>query len=188
MTITASQTLTIEQYLELEANSTTKHEYRNGKIVEIPGGTTIDNQLAGKVITQLNNAIDLADAAFQVYSSGMKIWIENYNRFVYPDAVVVGLKPEYYKQRKETITNPLLIIKVTSLDLGDKFNMYHTIPFFQEYLIVSQEQHHVSRFFREAPDLWRTSDYDSLEDMIPLQSMGLEIPMLGIYKGVDLNP
>ena len=66
--------------------------------------------------------------------------------------------------------------------------MYHTIPFFQEYLIVSQEQHHVSRFFREAPDLWRTSDYDSLEDMIPLQSMGLEIPMLGIYKGVDLNP
>lgn len=48
MTITADQTFTIEQYLELEANSTTKHEYRNGKIVEIPGGTTIDNQWVWK--------------------------------------------------------------------------------------------------------------------------------------------
>lgn len=188
MGITAGSTFTIEQYLELEASSTTKNEYRNGKIIEILGGTTTDNLLAGKVITQLNNAIDVSDAAFQVYSSNMKIWIENYNRFVYPDAVVVGLKPEYYKQRKETITNPLLVIKVTSLDSGDKFNMYRTIPFFQEYLIVSQEQYHVSRFFRKAPDLWRTFDYDNLEDMIPLQSMGLEISMLGIYKGVDLNP
>lgn len=193
MTITASQIFTIEEYLELEAHSLSKHEYHNGKIIEMSGGTVVHNQLGGKVITQLNNAIDAKDAAFQVYSSDMKIRIESNNRFVYPDAVVVTLKPEFYKKCKDIITNPLLIVEVSSnssmsFDLGDKFNMYRTISFFQEYLIVSQEKHHVSRFFREAPDLWRTSDYYSLEDMIPLQSMGLEISMMGIYKGVDLNP
>ncbi|WP_373552913.1 Uma2 family endonuclease [Haliscomenobacter sp.] len=193
MTIAASQIFTIEEYLELEAHSLSKHEYHNGKIVEMSGGTVVHNQLGGKVITQLNNVIDAHDAPFQVYSSDMKIRIESNNRFVYPDAVVVTLNPEFYKKRRDIITNPLLIVEVSSnssaaFDLGDKFNMYRSLSAFQEYLIVSQEKYHVSRFYRESADLWRTSDYYNLEDMIPLQSMGLEIPMLGIYKGVDLNP
>jgi Uma2 family endonuclease len=193
MTITASQIFTIEEYLELEAHSLSKHEYHNGKIIEMAGGTTTHNELSGKLITQLNIAIDAKDAVFKVYSSDMKIWVEVINRFLYPDAVAVALKPEYYNNRRDIITNPLLIVEVTSsstqgYDTNSKFSYYRSIPSFSEYLLVSQEQHHVSRFFREAPDLWRTSDYYNLEDMIPLQSMGLEIPMMGIYKGVDLNP
>jgi Uma2 family endonuclease len=193
MTITASQFFTIEEYLELEAHSLSKHEYHNGKIIEMAGGTTTHNELSGKLITQLNIAIDAKDAVFKVYSSDMKIWVEVINRFLYPDAVAVALKPEYYNNRRDIITNPLLIVEVTSsstqgYDTNSKFSYYRSIPSFSEYLLVSQEQQHVSRFFREAPDLWRTSDYYNLEDMIPLQSMGLEIPMMGIYKGVDLNP
>lgn len=193
MTITASQIFTIEEYLELEAHSLSKHEYHNGKIIEMAGGTTTHNELSGKLITQLNIAVDAKDAVFKVYSSDMKIWVEKFNRFLYPDAVTVALKPELYNNRRDIITNPLLVVEVTSpssqgYDNNSKFGYYRSIPSFSEYLLVSQEQHHVSRFFREAPDLWRTSDYYSLEDMIPLQSMGLEIPMLGIYKGVDLNP
>ncbi|MDX2067555.1 MAG: Uma2 family endonuclease [Haliscomenobacter sp.] len=193
MTITASQIFTIEEYLELEAHSLSKHEYHNGKIIEMAGGTTTHNELSGKLITQLNIAIDAKDAVFKVYSSDMKIWIEKFNRFLYPDAVTIALKPELYNNRRDIITNPLLVVEVTSpssqgYDNNSKFGYYRSIPSFSEYLLVSQEQHHVSRFFREAPDLWRTSDYYNLEDMIPLQSMGLEIPMLGIYKGVDLNP
>ena len=193
MTITASQIFTIEEYLELEAHSLSKHEYHNGKIIEMAGGTTTHNELSGKLITQLNIAIDAKDVVFKVYSSDMKIWVEKFNRFLYPDAVTVALKPELYNNRRDIITNPLLVVEVTSpsgqgFDNNSKFGYYRSIPSFSEYLLVSQEQHHVSRFFREAPDLWRTSDYYNLEDMIPLQSMGLEIPMMGIYKGVDLNP
>ena len=193
MTITASQIFTIEEYLELEAHSLSKHEYHNGKIIEMAGGTTTHNELSGKLITQLNIAIDAKDAVFKVYSSDMKIWVEKFNRFLYPDAVTVALKPELYNNRRDIITNPLVVVEVTSpssqgYDNNSKFGYYRSIPSFSEYLLVSQEQHHVSRFFREAPDLWRTSDYYNLEDMSPLQSMGLEIPMSGIYKGVDLNP
>lgn len=193
MTIAASKIYTIEEYLELEAHSLTKHEYHNGKMIEMSGGTVVHNQLGGKVITQLNNVIDAHDAPFQIYTSDMKIRIESVNRFVYPDAVVVTIKPEFYKKRKDVITNPLLVVEVSSnssaaFDLGDKFNMYRSIATFQEYLIVSQEKYHVSRFYREATDLWRTSDYYNLDEMIMLQSMGLEISMKGIYKGVDLNP
>lgn len=192
MTITASQNYTIEEYLVMEERSLEKHEFHDGKIIKMSGGTAVHNQLGGKVITQLNNVIDAYDAPFQVYSSDMKIRVESVNRFLYPDAVVVTLKPEFYKKRKDIITNPLLIVEVTSAstkgyDANSKFAYYSSIPSFSEYLLVSQERHHVTRFYREAEDLWRTSNYDSLDDVIPLQSMGLEISMQGIYKGVDLN-
>lgn len=176
----------------MEERSLEKHEFHDGKIIEMSGGTTIHNQLGGRIITQLNIAVDAQDSPFKVYSSDMKIWVESRNRFLYPDAVTVALKPELYKNRRDIITNPLLVVEVTSAsteayDTNSKFSYYRSIPSFKEYLLVSQERHHVARFFREAPDLWRTSDYYNLEDMIPLQSMGLEISMKGIYKGVDLN-
>lgn len=192
MTITASQTFTIEEYLEMEARSLYKHEFHDGKIIQMAGGTTIHNQLALIVGAEILMAVRSQDKVFQVYNSDMKIWVELINRFLYPDAVTVALKPEYYNNRRDIITNPLLIVEVTSAssevyDSNSKFSYYRSIPSFSEYLLVSQERHHVARFHREAEDLWRTSDYYNLEDVIPLQSMGLEIKMSGIYKGVDLH-
>lgn len=191
MTITASKTFTIEEYLELEERSLTKHEYHNGKILEMAGGTTTHNQLTMTVGAEILIAIRNQEKIFQLYSSDMKIWIENILRFVYPDAVTVADQPMYYNNRRDIITNPLLIVEVSSTgtdtyDRNGKFDLYRTLPSFQEYLIVSQEMQHVSRYFREAPDLWRTADYFKLDEMIPLQSMGVEIPMFGIYRGVEL--
>lgn len=192
MTITASQNYTIEEYLEMEARSLQKHEFHDGKIIQMAGGTTVHNQLALIVGAEILMAVRSQDKVFQVYNSDMKIWIEVISRFLYPDAVTVALKPEYYNNRRDIITNPLLIVEVTSAsteayDVSGKFAYYCSISSFSEYLLVSQERHHVTRFYREAEDLWRTSNYDSLDDVIPLQSMDLEISMKGIYKGVDLN-
>ena len=192
MTITASKTFTIEEYLELEERSLTKHEYHNGKILEMAGGTTTHNQLTMTVGAEILIAIRNQEKIFQLYSSDMKIWIENLLRFVYPDAVTVADQPMYYNNRRDIITNPLLIVEVSSTgtetyDRNGKFDLYRTLPSFQEYLIVSQEMYHVSHYFREAPDLWRTADYFKLDEMIPLQSMGVEIPMFGIYRGVELG-
>lgn len=193
MTVSAASKLfTIEEYLELEERSLTKHEYDKGKIIELAGGTIVHNQLSGKIITQLNIAADSSEETFLVYTSDMKIWIESRDRFVYPDAVTVAQMPELYNNRRDIITNPLLIVEVTSIssetfDFHGKFHLYRTIPSFMEYLLVSQEMHHVIRQYREGPDLWRTTDYFGLDEMIPLQSMGVEISMQGIYRGVELG-
>jgi len=65
MTVSAASKLfTIEEYLELEQRSLTKHEYDKGKIIEIAGGTIAHNQLSGKIITQLNIAADTSDETF----------------------------------------------------------------------------------------------------------------------------
>lgn len=188
MAITTDQNFTIDEYLEREVRSLDKHEYHNGKIIKRgERTTTIHNQLALIVGAEILMAVRSKEKVFQVYNTDMKIWIEVINRFLYPGAVAVTLTPEYYNNQHDIITNPSLIVEITSGSTG-KFNHYRSIPIFSEYLLVNQERHHVARFYREAPDLWRTSDYYNLDEMIPLQSMGLEISMMGIYKGVDLNP
>lgn len=193
MTVSAASKLfTIEEYLELEERSLTKHEYDKGKIIEMAGGTTTHNQLTMTVGAEILISIRQQENVFHLYSSDMKIWIESRDRFVYPDAVTVAQKPELYNNRRDIITNPLLIVEVTSsstetFDFHGKFHLYRTVPSFMEYLLVSQEMHHVIRQYREAPDLWRTTDYFGLDEMIPLQSMGVEISMQGIYRGVELG-
>lgn len=193
MTVSAASKLfTIEEYLELEERSLTKHEYDKGKIIEMAGGTITHNQLSMTVGAEILISIRQQENVFHLYSSDMKIWIESRDRFVYPDAVAVAQKPELYNNRRDIITNPLLIVEVTSIstetfDFHGKFHLYRTIPSFMEYLLVSQEMHHVIRQYREGPDLWRTTDYFGLDEMIPLQSMGVEISMQGIYRGVELG-
>jgi hypothetical protein len=44
----------------------------------------------------------------------------------------------------------------------------------------------VTRYFREKENLWSMTDYVGQDALIPLQSMGVEIPLKGIYWGVDL--
>ena len=43
------QLYSIEEYLKLERNSNRKHEFYNGKIKEVPGGTTNHNLIASKL-------------------------------------------------------------------------------------------------------------------------------------------
>lgn len=120
----------------------------------------------------------------------MKIQIEKENRFVYPDAVVICEEPEYYKDRKDIIVNPILIVEVLSPeteenDRNGKFDSYRHLSTFKEYVLVSQNRIEAATFLREEKDLWRTTDFENIKDTIPLKSIGIEIQMEDIFDGIE---
>ncbi len=84
---------TVGEYLALEERAKNKHEFYNGKIIKMPGGTHIHNEIAANLIGVLKNALD--KKKFKVYTSDMKIHIPRLQSFVYPDAVVVFEKPQF---------------------------------------------------------------------------------------------
>jgi Uma2 family endonuclease len=45
-----AQPYTAEEYLALGVESITRHEYRNGEIVPMPGGTPTHNEIIGDLI------------------------------------------------------------------------------------------------------------------------------------------
>lgn len=184
---------TVEEYLDLEERSGEKHEYYDGKLITMPGGTHIHNEIAAKIISLLIVAAKQLPKKYKVYTSDMKIQIPEWKAFVYPDAVVVCEKPELWEGRKDVIVNPLLIVEVASpttkgYDRSVKFDKYRTLPSFKEYLLVMQTMPEVSQYSSEEKDLWRTTTHRGLDGKIQLRSLGCEMNLADIYEDIEFPP
>lgn len=74
---------TPEEYLELENQSEIKHEYLNGKIIAMSGGTTNHNKLALKIAAKLLAILE--EQGYEIYIGDVKLCIETSNLYTYPD-------------------------------------------------------------------------------------------------------
>lgn len=186
--------VSLKRYLEIEADSAEKIEFHDGKIIAMAGGTLTHNIIAGKAITALNIFIEAQNLPFLVAGSDMKIHIENPTpHVVFPDAVVICEQPIYYKDRKDIITNPLLIVEVLSpstevYDRTDKFGLYRTLPSFQEYVLIHQDQVKATVFTRQDDTTWIMRDYAGSEAVPVLHALhGCTLDFEKLYKGLDVK-
>ena len=181
---------TPEEYLAFEENSEFKHEYRNGEIVPMTGGTTNHNEIAGNFYSNLK--IPLKGQNYRVFFADVRLWIPRYNQYTYPDVMVIQGKPIYQGKGKTTVTNPILIMEVLSkstqdYDKGTKFDYYRSIPKLQEYILIDQHQYHVQKFTKNSDNNWVLSDIDNLENIVNLESLKLQISLQDLYDNVDFN-
>jgi Uma2 family endonuclease len=183
-------TYSIEEYFEMEVLSEDKLEYRNGKILEMPGAKPRHNLITAWIITYLN--ILLMDKAkkYFVLTSDTKIHIPKLNSFVYPDAVVICEEIQLLEGRNDVVINPLLIVEVLSKstavnDRTGKFFDYRNIPTFQEYILVEQDFPEVTSFYRKDERLWEEAVAIGLEDKMYLKSLDISIDLSQIYRQVE---
>ena len=186
----AEKLYTVQEYLAFEERATNKHEYYNGKILKMPGASYRHNQIATNVAAILVNA--LYDTNFIVTNSDTKIHISQLDSFVYPDAVVVFEKPEFYAGRNDVVLNPLLIVEVASLstkeyDRSLKFQRYKTLPSFKEYVLVEQAQPWVVASYKIADRTWKDTEANTLDGSVYLQSVDCTLELKRIYHGVLFN-
>ena len=179
-----------EEYLELEVNSEERHEYINGEIIVMTGGTPNHNKIAGNLYAALN--FGLKRQPYQVFITDQRLWIPNKRIYTYPDVMVVAGELELAEGRKDTITNPVLIAEVLSkstrnYDQVEKFAAYRTISTFQEYVLIDQYTMHVEHYYKTAPTKWIFSEYDGEEMMLSLSAFSFEISLADIYDKVDFT-
>jgi Uma2 family endonuclease len=181
---------TVEEYLELEVNSEERHEYINGEIVLMTGGTPEHNQIAGNFYAALNFA--LKRQPYRVFVTDQRLWIPRKRIHTYPDVMVVQGELQFEEGRKDTITNPLIIAEVLSLstknyDKDDKFAAYRTIPSFQEYLLIDQYTMQVEQYCKTEEKRWTFSEYDAPHEIVSLNSLAFQISLEDIYDKVMAN-
>ena len=138
-----------EEYLVLEETADDKHEYQDGEIVQMTGGTTDHNKIALNFASNLKFA--LKRKQYDIFIGDVKLWIPTYRQGTYPDVMLIKGESLYYGNGKTTVINPSLIVEVLSkstqnYDQGDKFFYYRSIPQFEEYILVSQDQYYVMQF------------------------------------------
>ncbi|MGG6297666.1 Uma2 family endonuclease [Leptolyngbya sp. AN02str] len=181
---------TPEEYLEFEVNSETRHEYINGEIIPMTGGTPEHNEIASILNAALRVA--LKGKPYSIFVADQRLWIPAHNLYTYPDVMVVPRPLERQQGRTDTITNPIMIAEVLSkstksYDRDEKFSAYRTIPSFQEYLLIDQYSMHAEQYFKTDTHQWLFTEYSDAESLLSLSSIPFEIQLADLYENVELE-
>jgi Uma2 family endonuclease len=178
--------MSYEEYLAWELTQEVRHEYFNGEVVAMAGGTRNHNRISGNCFKLLDAA--LADRPCEVYISDVKVQIQPRKKYFYPDVVVTCDERDTDEQ---LILFPCLIIEVLSpsteaFDRGFKFEQYRKSESLQEYILVQVEQPIVEVFQRDQGGKWLFSEY-GLGDRLFLKSVNIDISVSDLYKQVQFE-
>lgn len=181
---------TSEEYLEYEVNSEERHEYIDGEVIPVTGGTPNHNQIALNLSSALNFA--LKRQPYRVFVTDQRLWIPRKRIYTYPDLMVVQGELQLQDGRRDTITNPLMIAEVLSestrsYDKDKKFAAYRTIPSFQEYLLIDQYTMHIEQYFKTGKNSWTFFEYDDANEIVSLNSIPFQITLADIYDKVEFE-
>jgi Uma2 family endonuclease len=183
---------TVEEYLEMERLAPHKSEYYHGEIFSMAGGTPRHSYLASNMTIGIGSQLRAKKKSCRTYSSDLQIAISD-DQYAYPDVAVVCGKETLSNINSMAITNPILIVEVTSkssegFDKGGKFRRYQQIRSFREYVLISQENILVEVYFKpDDADFWQYKIYQSLDEVIKLQSIDIEVNMADIYFDWESN-
>jgi Uma2 family endonuclease len=177
-------TRTYAEYAAAEAMSATKHEWLNGEVFAMAGGTPEHAGLAASVIRELGLA--LRGRPCRVFSSDLRVRVQATGLATYPDASVFCNKLATDRDDPQAVVNPVVLIEVLSTsseayDRGEKFAHYRRIPSLQEYVLVSQHEPRIEVHRRNEAGRWELYEAGAGES-IELASIGCRLNVDDIYR------
>lgn len=181
------KTYTIAEYLQLEEQTEVRHEFINGEIMPMVGGTTNHNIVVGNIYITLR--IALKGKNIPVYMENVRLSIPKHNIFTYPDVMVMAGETIYDGESKTTVNNPAVIIEVLSdstrdYDLGRKFSYYRSLDTLQEYVLIEPEQTLIMIYRRDNNKHWSLDILDDATDRLRFNSLAIEMSLPDIYESL----
>ncbi|MGI0482871.1 Uma2 family endonuclease [Geminocystis sp. CENA526] len=181
---------TPEEYLELEQKSDTRNEYIDGEIIPMTGGTTNHNQIAGNFYRAFPLTINNQD--YYIYINDVKLWIDDYRFYSYPDLMIIESKPIYQSDNNTIVINPKVIIEVLSdstqkYDKTEKFRAYRSLPSLQEYILISQSSYYVEQFIKQTEQQWLFNALEGENNQLSLVSINFSISFNNLYQRIVFN-
>jgi Uma2 family endonuclease len=150
--------LTAGEYLAWEREQSDKHEYHRGEVFAMAGGSPRHNFLCGSMVAELRSAV--RGKGCYPLTSDQRLGLQEGERYVYADAVVVCGPLRMEPGTSDVLANPSVVVEVLSrsseaYDRGDKWEAYQRLPSLADYLLVSQWSVQIEHFQREAGGAWR---------------------------------
>lgn len=159
MGLAVRQRFTFEEYLQLEEISEVKHEFLEGQVWAMAGGSPEHAAIIGNVTTLLN--LQLRGQRCRVYTTELRVRAKVTGLGTYPDITVVcgRLERDPEDRSGHTVINPRVLVEVLSpsteaYDRGEKLTHYQTIPSVDEIVLVAQDRHEIEVIRREAGGTW----------------------------------
>lgn len=186
-----SRKYTLDEYLALEEKSEVRHEFYNGEITAMAGGTVNHNRLTRRVANLLEQQSSLKNCG--VFSENIKVDVRAGGHMPYPD-VIVTCHPFDLRGNNLVVRQPRLLVEVLSKstaqkDRDEKWHDYRKMPSLWYYVLVNQYSTTVELYSRvEETDEWIYTVYENREDVVVLPRLNAELSVGAIYEGIELIP
>lgn len=178
---------TPEEYFAWEEQQLERHEYIDGEVYAMSGGTIAHGEIAGNFLALLKAY--LRRSGCKTLNSDCRVSIVGATKYVYPDISVTC--DDRDKTTAQYVTYPCLIVEVLSpsteaYDRGNKFKMYRRNPSLQEYVLVSADAIEIELFRKTEIGDWRIINYQA-GDIVELKSVNFTCQIEQIYEDIVLN-
>ncbi|PZD71465.1 hypothetical protein C1752_06321 [Acaryochloris thomasi RCC1774] len=179
--------LTPEAYFAWEEQQLEKHEYIDGQVYAMSGGSVNHGRIAIRFTALFDSHLE--NTGCITGNSDIKINILETSNYTYPDASVTC--DDRDKTTIQYITYPCLIVEVLSdsteaYDRGGKFRMYRQNPALRDYLLVSSTKIEIDLYRKNDSGEWIILNYKA-GDTIELRSIDLSLAIEQIYRGLALT-
>ena len=172
------------EYVRLEDASSTRHEFWNGEIYAMAGGTPDHARLCAVIARLIGNQLI---RGCEVYSSDLRVRIAAADLTTYPDTTVVCGRVVRAIEDRLAATNPVLLVEVTSpstedYDRGDKLAAYKHLPTLREVLIASHVEPRLTLHRRETDGSWSVREARAGE-RVELSSVAASLAVDEVFAG-----
>jgi Uma2 family endonuclease len=148
---------TYREYLALEQSANVRHEFLDGEIYAMAGGTREHAAICANLMVALG--AQLRGHGCQVHSSDLRIRVLETGLATYPDLTIVCQRAELDPDDRNSVTNPTVLVEVSSpstaaYDRGEKLEHYKKIPSLREVVLVAHEERLIEIWRRGDNDVW----------------------------------
>jgi len=152
---------TYQEYLAFERSANVRHEFFDGEIYAMAGGTPTHAATCANLTIMLGS--QLRGRGCQTHSSDLRIRVLETGLATYPDVTVVCGQRELDPEDRNTVTNPTLLVEVLSpssaaYDRGEKLEHYQRIPSLREVLLVAHDERLIEIWRRGDDGTWSRSE------------------------------
>jgi Uma2 family endonuclease len=181
---------TYSDYVALEMDSSSKHEFLDGEIYAMAGGSEEHSALAAELVRVLGNAV--ADRPCRVHTSDLRIYVAAVGLATFPDgSVICGPLQQHEPSPKATALNPMILVEVTGdssedYDTGAKLECYRTIPTLRDYVVASHRERRITVHTRGAEGNW-TARVATRGGRVEVPSLGVDLIVDEIYRNSTLR-
>lgn len=186
--VAPSRHYTLEDYLSVEEMSAVRHEFLNGEIFAMAGGTPEHAALSAAAVVILGRRLE--GRPCRPYSADLRIRVVATGLATYADAAVICGDPIRDPASPTHVTNPIVIVEVLSpsteaYDRGEKREHYQQIASLREYMLVGQDTREVEVYARAEGGIWQRSIYRT-EQTVNLPSIGVRFTVDELYNAAGV--
>jgi Uma2 family endonuclease len=181
---------TYADYVALEQQSSTKHEFLAGEIYAVAGGTEEHSSLAAEILRIMGNGV--GDRQCRVHTSDLRIYVQATGLATFPDgSVVCGPFRQHEPSPTATALNPSVLLEITSdsseeYDTGTKLESYLTIPTLRDYIVVSHRERRITVHQRTDGGEWIMRNAIA-NGRLSLSSLPVELVVDEVYRASSIQ-